>query len=305
MLDIAIVIVSYNTRDLLRACLRSVYASAGSITYHVTVVDNRSRDGSADMARAEFPLANVVDSPRNGGYSYANNLGLRVYGFGQRRNTLDLPHYALLLNPDTELPPTALADMLALMERRPDLGAAGPKLVLPDGSLDKACRRSFPSPQAFIYRGIGLSKVFPRSKRFGQYNLTYLPEDIETEVDSVVGAFMLVRREAIEQAGLLDETFFMYGEDLDWAYRIKERGWKVWYYPRVQVLHRKGSASRGNPRVRVAFYQAMQIFVRKHYRQQTPRWLYCLAMSGIAVKGSVDVGSLWLRQRLRLGGAPS
>lgn len=297
MLDLAIIIVSYNTKDLLRACLRSVYASTGPYAFHVTVVDNASRDGSLDMVRREFPQAAAIAAPRNGGFAYANNIGLRSYGFGQHRNPAGLPRYALLLNPDTELPPTALAAMIDLMDRRPDLGAAGPKLVLPDGRLDKACRRSFPSPASFIYRGLGLSKLFPRSRRFGQYNLTYLAEDEETEVDSVVGAFMLVRREAIEQVGLLDEAFFMHGEDLDWAFRLKKAGWRVWYYPRVQVLHHKGAASRGNVRVRYAFYQAMVIFVRKHYRRETPIWLYWLILAGIALKGSLDVGSTWLRGR--------
>ncbi len=298
MLDLAIVIVSYNTKNLLRTCLRSVYASEGDFAMHVTVVDNKSSDGSLDMVREAFPQANVIAAPRNGGFAYANNLGLRSYGFDQGKTPDELPRYALLLNPDTELPPTALADMLDLMAQRPELGAAGPKLILPDGSLDKACRRSFPSPQSFIYRGLGLSKLFPNSERFAQYNLTFLPEDEEAEVDSVVGAFMLVRREAVEGAGLLDEAFFMHGEDLDWAYRIKQQGWKIWYYPAVQVLHHKGAASRGNPKVRVAFYKAMRIFVQKHYRQQTPLVMYWAIMVGITIKGGVDVGSTWLRQYL-------
>ncbi len=298
MLDLAIVIVSYNTRDLLRTCLRSVYASEGHFTLHVTVVDNASTDGSIDMVRQEFPQARAIAAPRNGGFAYANNIGLHSYGFAQGEHAASLPRYALLLNPDTELPPTALAAMLDLMTRRPELGAAGPKLVLPDGRLDKACRRAFPSPSSFIYRGLGLSKLFPHSPRFARYNLTYLPEDQETEVDSVVGAFMLVRSQAIAQVGLLDEAFFMHGEDLDWAFRIKKADWKVWYYPQVQVLHHKGAASRGNPRVRYAFYQAMHIFVRKHYRAETPAPLYWLILAGIALKGSVDVGSTWMRARL-------
>ncbi len=294
MLDLAIVIVSYNTRDLLRTCLRTVYASEGSFAFHVTVVDNAGSDGSIDMVRTEFPLAAAFAAPRNGGFAYANNIGLASYGFAQGVDPATTPRYALLLNPDTELPPNALADMLALMDGRPELGAAGPKLILPDGRLDKACRRAFPSPYAFISRGLGLSKLFPNSRRFAQYNLTFLPEDEEAEVDSVVGAFMLVRGEAIARVGLLDEAFFMHGEDLDWAFRIKKAGYRVWYYPKVRVLHHKGAASRGNPRVRYAFYQAMIIFVRKHYRTDTPFWLYGLILAGIAVKGAVDVGSTWL-----------
>ena len=297
MLDLAIVIVNYNTRELLRACLRSVYASEGDFTYHVTVVDNKSEDGSVAMVQQAFPQARVIPAPRNGGFAYANNIGLRAYGFGQGKSLDALPRYALLLNPDTELPPTALAEMIALMAERPDIGAAGPRLVLPDGSLDKACRRAFPTPMSFIYRGLGLSKLFPEHPRFAQYNLTFLPEDQETEVDSVVGAFMLVRSQALEAAGLLDESFFMYGEDLDWAFRIKQAGWKIWYYPQVTVYHHKGAASRGNVRARRAFYDAMAIFVRKHYKEQTNPLLYATIMAGISVKGSIDVGMTWLRGR--------
>ncbi len=297
MLDLAIVIVNYNTKDLLRACLRSVYASEGDFTYHVTVVDNASQDGSVDMVRQEFPQAAVIPAPMNGGFAYANNIGLRSYGYAQNHPIDTLPRYALLLNPDTEVPPTALAEMLALMDRRTELGAAGPRLILPDGRLDKACRRAFPSPMSFIYRGLGLSKLFPEHPRFAQYNLTYLPEDQETEVDSVVGAFMLVRREALEAVGLLDESFFMYGEDLDWAYRIKQAGWKIWYYPNVIVYHHKGAASKGNVKARRAFYDAMAIFVRKHYKAQTHPLLYGTIMAGIALKGGLDVGLTWMRSR--------
>ncbi len=301
MLDLAIVIVSYNTRDLLRTCLRSVFASVGDLTFHVTVVDNQSQDGSLDMVREEFPQVRAIAAARNGGFSYANNIGLRSYGLEQGAGAPDLPRYALLLNPDTELPPTALADMVHLLDSRPELGAAGPRLVLPDGSLDKACRRAFPTPASFVYRGLGLSKLFPNNPHFAQYNLTFLPEDQETEVDSVVGAFMLVRTEAIRKVGLLDESFFMYGEDLDWAFRIKQAGYKIWYYPKVVVLHHKGAASRGNPRVRAAFYQAMRIFVDKHYRAQTPALLYWSMLAGIAIKGALDVTFTWLRRTLPSG----
>ncbi len=301
MLDLAIVVVSYNTKGLLRICLRSIYASEGDFSYHITVVDNHSLDGSLDMVRDEFPQAGAIATTHNGGFAYANNLGLTAYGYAQGKPITELPRYALLLNPDTELPPTALASMLALMNERPELGAAGPKLLLPDGTLDKACRRAFPTPGSFIYRGIGLSKLFPNNERFAQYNLTFLPEDEEAEVDSVVGAFMMVRSEAVEAVGLLDESFFMHGEDLDWAYRIKQKGYKIWYYPQVHVLHHKGAASKGNPRVRVAFYQSMAIFVRKHYRAETPTWMYWAIMVGIALKGGVDVSATWLRRVLPSG----
>ncbi len=312
MLDLAVIIVNYNTRALLRDCLHSVYASQGDFAFEVCVVDNASTDGSAAMVRAEFPQVRLIESDRNGGYAYANNLGLRSFGFtdpddGRGQTAAQpgardaLPRYVLLLNPDTVLPPDALAQMLAFMDARPDAGVVGPKLVRPDGSLDLACRRSFPTPEISLWRMLGLSKLFPRSRRFGRYNLTYLDPDERTEVDSVVGAFMWVRREAILQVGLLDEAFWMYGEDLDWAKRIKDAGWKVWYNPAVTVLHVKEASSHRSRRARVEFYRAMVIFYKKHYAATTPFWLHWLILSGIALKGGFDVGrrvvSSWWRER--------
>ncbi len=323
MPDLGIVIVTYNTRDLLQRCLETVYASVGPVTYHVTVVDNASEDGTVDMVRTLFPQARLIASPTNRGYPYGNNLGLIAYGFrpidretrilssppnipvwekGQQRAYSELilesgppPRYALLLNPDTELPPSALADMVVFLDARPRAGIAGPKLVRPDGSLDLACRRSFPTPEVSFYRMLGLHRIFPKSRRFGRYNMTFISPDKTIEVDSVVGAFMMVRREAIEQAGLLDEQFFMYGEDLDWAYRIKQQGWQVWYNAAVEVLHVKEASSRRSRRARLEFYRAMMIFYRKHYAAHTPKPLHWLIVAGILGKGLIDVGWRWLK----------
>lgn len=287
MLDLGIVITSYNTRDLLRACLRSVYASVGGFAFEVCVVDNASPDGSAEMVAAEFPQARLIANTENVGYPSANNQGLKAFGFAAAPET-PTPQFALLLNPDTELPPDALAQMLDFMAGHPDAGVAGPKLVLLDGSLDSACRRSFPSPEISCYRLTGLARLFPRSRRFGRYNLTYLDPDLVAEVDSVVGAFMLVRGAAIVQVGLMDGQFFMYGEDLDWAYRIKAAGWKVYYNPAVVVLHVKRAASRHSPRAQVEFYRAMDIFYRKHYAAQTPWWLHVFIVSAIAARAKLE-----------------
>jgi N-acetylglucosaminyl-diphospho-decaprenol L-rhamnosyltransferase len=157
--------------------------------------------------------------------------------------------------------------------------------VMPTGKLDLACRRSFPTPEVSLWRMTGLSKHFPKSKRFGRYNVTYLDEHLETEVDCVVGAFMMVRREAIDRVGLLDEAFWMYGEDIDWAFRIKQAGWKTLYYPKVTVLHVKRAASRQNPRTRIEFQRASLIFYRKHYAATTPRWLHLAVLIGLLLKG--------------------
>ncbi len=158
-----------------------------------------------------------------------------------------------------------------------------------DGSLDLACRRSFPSPAVSLYRFTGLSRLFPKHRQFGRYNMTFADPDEELEVDLVVGAYMQVRREAISDVGLLDETFFMYGEDLDWAYRIKTAGWKVYYQPQIVVKHVKRAASRQSQRAQFEFQRAMLLFYRKHYRQTTPLWLHMLIMSGLLLKGGAKL----------------
>jgi hypothetical protein len=179
--------------------------------------------------------------------------------------------------------------MLAFMDAHPESGAAGPRLVLTNGQLDRACRRSFPTPEVAFYRLTGLSFFFPRSPRFGRYNLTFLDPDETAEVDSVVGAFMMVRGETVQQVGLLDESFFMYGEDLDWAYRIKQAGWKVYYNADVTVLHYKEAASKGDRTIRAKtryeFYRAMHLFYRKHYAATMPFWFDGLVLTGLVLLG--------------------
>lgn len=273
--DLSVVILNYNTRDLLRACLRSVLASIVPGGIEVIVVDNCSQDGSADMAATEFPQATLIRSLRNGGYAYGNNQGIR----------LATGRYVLLLNTDTLVPQDAFAAMVSFMDDHPQAGICGPRLVRADGRLDLACRRSFPTPEVSFYRIIGLSRLFPKSRRFARYNLTYLDEHETTEVDAVVGACMMVRRQAIDQAGLLDEQFFMYGEDLDWALRIKRCGWQVFYYPAVTVLHYKRESARQRPVVTISeFYRAMLIFHRKHYAQQTFFLINWLINAGIYLR---------------------
>ena len=214
MTDLGIVILNWNTPGYLQRCLETVLANQGEIQFRVVVVDNASTDDSVAMVRRLFPDVTVIESDVNGGYSYGNNLGLRALGYQDAgRASADAPRYALLLNPDTEVPPNVFADMVQFMDSRPDVGVAGPKVVLEDGSLDKACRRSFPTPLVSFYHFSKLAKLFPNSSRFARYNMTFVDPDVEIEVDSVVGAYMQVRREAIEAGGLLDETFFMYGED--------------------------------------------------------------------------------------------
>lgn len=293
MTALAVVILNYNRADLLADCLESIYAHPTRCTLDVWVVDNASIDTSVEMVRKRFPQAHLIVSERNGGFSYGNNLALQVI-IAQA----DAPEYVLLLNNDTVVPPGAFDGLVDYLEMHPDVGVVGPKLLLPDGSLDLACRRSFPTVEVAFYRLTGLSMLFPRSRRFGRYNLSYLDPDTETDVDSVVGACMLLRTSIIREVGLLDEQFFMYGEDLDWAYRIKQYGWRVVYYPVVQVLHYKRAAStrRAIPSIR-AFYAAMRIFHRKHYAATTPAPLNLLVEAGITLKEMMALGRNLIRPR--------
>ncbi len=302
---LAIVIVSYNVRDLLRDCLQSIDRNNLGDSCVIYVVDNASTDGSVDMVRAEFPHVRVIEQAQNSGYPAANNVGLRAAGLGPDAEG-PTPSYALLLNPDTVLPADALQQVMAFMADHPQAGAVGAKLVRQDGSLDKACRRSFPSPENSFYRLSGLSRLFPRHPRFGRYNMDYLDPDQMTECDSLAGSFMLMRGPMLRDVGLLDERFFMYGEDIDLCYRIKERGWKIYYYPAVTVLHYKGASSRQRSAQSIRhFYRAMRLFHDKHYRARTFFLLNWLIDIGITILGWVALARNALRpaERRRVASA--
>lgn len=260
-MDLSIVVLNYNTRDHLRACLTALEAEVSSMEKdaEVFVVDNASSDGSAEIVEAEFGWVRLIRSPRNGGFAYGNNQALRQ----TRGNAI------LLLNPDALMPPGGLARMLDLLRAHPEAGIIGPKLLRPDGSMHLACRRSFPTPEIAFYRLSGLSRFLADSPRFGRYNLTFVDPDVPIEVDSVCGACLLVRRDVLERIGLLDERFFMYGEDLDWCLRTRQAGWTVRYEPSIVVQHQHGAASRKRAlRTTFHFFRAMDLFYRKHYVQQ-------------------------------------
>jgi N-acetylglucosaminyl-diphospho-decaprenol L-rhamnosyltransferase len=286
VIDLTIVVVNYNVRELLRACLRSLQASRCRWRFEVIVVDNCSSDGSAEMVATDFPQVKLIASLSNDGFAAANNRGIRA---------ANPCRYLMLLNPDTVVPPDAVEELIAFMEGHPEAGVLGPKLVKGDGLLDLACRRSFPTPRIAFYHAFGLDKLFPNSREFARYNLTYLDEDELSEVDCVVGAAMLVRAEALDQAGLLDESFFMYGEDLDWAFRIRQHGWKVFYNPAVVIVHYKGQSSRQRSvRSILAFYDAMVTFHRKHYASRTLFAVNWAIMLGIRLRCLVALlANIW------------
>jgi GT2 family glycosyltransferase len=284
--DLSILIVNYNTRDLTLGCLKSVFASSTRYTYEVILIDNASRDRTVEAVEELYPQVRLIRNTDNVGFSRANNQGIKAAR----------GRYVLLLNSDTVIQPDTLDVMLRFMDEHPEVGASGCKIVLPDGSLDKACKRGFPTPSASFYYAFGFSRLFPNVPRFNQYQLGYLDPDREYPVDCLVGAFMLVRREAIEQVGMLDEEFFMYGEDIDWCYRLKEAGWVNYYYPRTHIVHYKGASSRKKPyKIIYEFHRAMVLFHRKHYRNRYPWYVNGCVYCGIAMKFMFSL----LRNKLR------
>jgi GT2 family glycosyltransferase len=270
--DLSVIIVNYNTKALLKQCLDSVFRSVG-VAIKVYVVDNASKDDSVTMVRRDFPLVTVLENRKNLGFSKANNQALRLVK----------TKYALLLNSDTIVLPETFKVMTDFMESRPELGVSTCRVELPNGKLDRACRRSFPTPARSLWHMLFLAKAFPRSSFFAQYNLTFLPEEGTYEIDCPMGAFFLVRKEAMDQVGLLDEEFFMYGEDIDWAYRFKKAGWKIMYHPATKIIHHKKASwgAKSNPRLVKEFHRAMHIFYHKHYSLVYPRWQTKIVMVGI------------------------
>lgn len=277
-MDVSILILNYNTRELTINALRSVYASLTSCKYEVILIDNASKDDSIQHIQAEFPQVKLILNQENVGFAIANNQAMRI----------STGRYVLLLNSDTLIQQDTLEVMLQFMDEHQEVGAAGCKLVLQDGSLDKACKRGFPTPSASFYYAFGLAKLFPHVAKFNRYQLGHMNPDDVYPIDCLVGAFMFVRRTAIDQVGMLDEQFFMYGEDIDWCYRIKEAGWLIYYYPKTQILHLKGASSRRKPtKIVYEFHRAMWLFHRKHYKQHYSFLVNGLVYTGVAVKLSL------------------
>jgi N-acetylglucosaminyl-diphospho-decaprenol L-rhamnosyltransferase len=265
---VGVAIVSYNSARVLPACLASLRAQGPAVQVTTVVVDNGSADGTAALIRAGFPEVRVIEAPRNGGFSYGTNLGLRALGLLDAAPAgAPLPFdYVLFLNPDTALPAAALDSLVRLLRERPALGAVSPLLVRADGTPDWACHRGFPTAWNAACHVLGLDRRWARSRLFGGYNLSYLPLDRATLVDSVAGAFMLVRAAAVQQVGAWDEDYFAYGEDIDYCLRLRRAGWRVWYEPGVRVLHLKGEASKQRSlQMLREFYRAMLVYYRKHH----------------------------------------
>jgi len=273
---ISIIIVNYNTGQLLRSCLESIYAGANGTHPRIWVVDNHSRDRSVAMLRSCFPTVRVIANQANVGFSKANNMAI----------SRSRSKYILLLNPDTVVLGDAVGRIVRLMEDHPEVGVAGGRVLNADGTLQLACRRSIPTPGVAFSYLTGLSRLFPKSRTMGKYNLTFVNPESRHEVDAVSGAFLMIRRKTVEEIGLLDERFFMYGEDLDWCLRVKRAGWTVVYDPSAAIIHYKGQSAKYNSRrAALEFHRAMYLFHRKHFAARCSPLTNILIYAGILCRG--------------------
>jgi GT2 family glycosyltransferase len=295
VVDVSVVVVNYNVREFLEQALGSVERAAAGLSVETFVVDNNSVDGSVAMVRERFPHVRVIANEENVGFGRANNQAIREAN----------GRYLLVLNPDTLLQEDTLRTLVDFMDAHPTAGASGCRILNPDGTFAPESRRAFPTPSVALYRMTGLSRLFPRSETFGRYNMTYLPLDEVCEVDALSGSCMMVRRDALyrnaapsgdgapgDGAGLFDEGFFMYGEDLDWCYRIQQAGWQIFYTPDTQIIHYKGECTRkGELRYVRLFYGAMLQFTEKHFGGDYSRTLAGLIRAGIFARAGMSMAS--------------
>lgn len=252
---VSIVVVNWKTPRLLAGALRSVLADRNSTQFEIFVVDNNSGDGSVEMLRRDFPSVITLANNRNLGFAVACNQVIpEAKG-----------DYVLLLNPDTVVVDEAVSKLADYLDENPNCAAIGPKVLNPDGTLQLACRRSFPTPEAAFYRLTYLSRIFPNNPVFARYNLTNADPDMELEVDALSGSCMMVRKSCIDKIGLLDEDIFMFGEDIDWCWRLKQCGWSVRYLPSAVVYHYHGASSRfRRVGATINLHKGMEVFYRKH-----------------------------------------
>ncbi len=282
---LSVCIVNWNTRDLLRACLQSLYRYPPSEPFEVIVVDNASADGSAAMARAEFPQVVLIANPGNLGYARGNNQAMqRAQG-----------EFVLLLNPDTEVFDDTLDNALAFLRAHPEAGAIGAKQLLPDGRVQPSVR-GFPTPANLLFEVSGLARLLPNSRRLGGYRMRWFTYDAVAEVDQPMATFLMTRRTVIGQIGLMDEAFPLFFNDVDWCYRIRQAGWKIYFVPEVRVLHHGGASTR---QVRLSAiresHRALEAFYRKHYRERLNPLIYALCIGAIRLGGALRMLYAWLR----------
>ncbi len=280
MPQISIIIVNYNVERFLEQCLCSVMRAAGDLSVDIFVVDNNSTDNSCSMVRQKFPSVSLIENKENLGFSKANNQAIR----------LSNAEYVLLLNPDTIIEETTLSKMVAFMDSHADAGGLGVRMIDGKGVFLPESKRGLPTPAVAFYKISGLSRLFPRSIRFGQYHLGHLDPNSMHSVDILSGACMMLRRSVLDEVGLLDEEYFMYGEDIDLSYRIIKAGYRNYYFPETTIVHFKGeSTKKGSLNYIVLFYKAMYIFTSKYYSGNYSQFLCLLIKIAIFLRAFLSV----------------
>ncbi|MDP4274254.1 MAG: glycosyltransferase [Bacteroidota bacterium] len=279
-MKLSIVIVNYNVRSFLEQCLFSVQKAMNQIAAEIFVVDNNSVDGSCAMVDRKFPSVHLIRNKSNKGFAYANNQAIRQAS----------GDYILLLNPDTVVQEDCFQKCIAFMDSHPEAGALGVKMINGRGEFLPESKRSLPKPSVAFYKIFGLSKLFPNSKIFGRYHLGYLDKNHVQEVEILPGAFMFLRKQALEKVGLLDEDFFMYGEDIDLSYRILKGGYKNYYFPETAIIHYKGESTRkGSLNYVLVFYKAMLIFTQKHFSRKNRQFLSLLINIAVFFRAALAI----------------
>ena len=276
--EISIVIVNYNVKHFLEQCLMAIEKARHNLNIEIIVVDNASVDGSQTMVKKKFPNVILIENHQNLGFAKANNKALKI----ARGN------YILILNPDTLIQEDTLLVLKNFLDEHPDVSAAGCKLINPDGSFQVASRRSIPTPWVAFTKIVGLSRVFPKSKLFGRYNMTYVSPDLASEVDVLSGSLMMVRSDILKKVGYFDEDYFMYGEDIDLCYKIKKIGGKIYYTPRTKAIHYKGESTKiGEFSYITNFYTSMLIFIDKHFKDHYSIFVKLLLKTGIYLRAYI------------------
>lgn len=279
-MKLSIIVVNYNVEFFLEQCLLSVKQAISGLDAEVWVVDNNSVDGSVPMIRKRFPWVKLIESKENVGFSRGNNLAIR-----QSKG-----EYVLLLNPDTVVEEDTFTKVVDFMDQHPDAGGLGVKMIDGKGNFLPESKRGLPTPAVAFYKIFGLSALFPKSRRFGKYHLGFLDNNEVHEVEVLSGAFMLMRRKALDITGLLDEDFFMYGEDIDLSYRITQSGFKNYYFPHTRIIHYKGeSTKKSSINYVFVFYRAMVIFARKHYSEKNVKLFSLFINLAIYLRASVAI----------------
>lgn len=277
-MKLSIVIVNYNVKYFLEQCLHAVRKAIRNMDAEVFVVDNNSVDGSLEMIHQKFPDVTLIANKENVGFSVANNQAIKQ----------SEGEYVLLLNPDTVVEDDTFAKVVQFMDEHPDAGGLGVKMVDGKGHFLPESKRGLPTPSVAFYKIFGLSKIFPKSRVFGKYHLGYLDKEEVHEVEILSGAFMLLRKSILQKTGLLDETFFMYGEDIDLSYRIIKAGYKNYYFPNTRIIHYKGeSTKKASVNYVIVFYKAMIIFAKKHFSVKNARMFSFLINLAVYFRASI------------------